>query len=255
MSWLMSVFASLVTNFADLLQPLFHASSAAAAIVIFTACVRLAIHPLSRASARGQKERARLQPQLAELRKKHGKDRERLQKAIMELHAEEKVSPLSGCLPGLFQMPAFFLMYHLFSRKQIGDGPNGLLDHHLFAAPLGDRWSDALAHGGLFGGAGLVYLALFAIVAGVATFNYRRMKIQLAKAPAPAAAGPDGAPIAGLGAMTKLMPLMSFATLFTVGFVPLAAALYVVTSTTWTACERYFLYRDMPAVGALAPAV
>lgn len=106
MSWLMSVFASLVTNFADLLQPLFHASSAAAAIVIFTACVRLAIHPLSRASARGQKERARLQPQLAELRKKHGKDRERLQKAIMELHAEEKVSPLSGCLPGLFQMPA-----------------------------------------------------------------------------------------------------------------------------------------------------
>lgn len=146
-------------------------------------------------------------------------------------------------------------MYHLFSRKQIGDGPNGLLDHHLFAAPLGDRWSDALAHGGLFGGAGLVYLALFAIVAGVATFNYRRMKIQLAKSPAPAAAGPDGAPVAGLGAMTKLMPLMSFATLFTVGFVPLAAALYVVTSTTWTACERYFLYRDMPAVGALSPAV
>ncbi|MFE3599324.1 YidC/Oxa1 family membrane protein insertase [Streptomyces sp. NPDC059142] len=255
MSAFMSVFAHLVGQLADLLQPLFHAGAAAAAIILFTACVRLAIHPLSRAAARGQKARTKLAPQIAELRKKHGKNPERMQKALMELHTKEKVSPLSGCLPSLAQMPAFFLMYHLFSSREIGGEANELLGHSLFAAPLGERWTHALADGGVLGGAGVVYLGLFAIVAAVATFNYRRTKIQMANAPA-LPAGPDGeqAPGAGaMSAMTKMMPLMSFATLFTVAVVPLAAALYVVTSTTWTAAERYFLYRDAPVAGALAP--
>ncbi|MFD5031924.1 YidC/Oxa1 family membrane protein insertase [Streptomyces sp. NPDC058405] len=254
MSAFMSVFAHLVGSIADLLQPLFHAGAAAAAIILFTACVRLAIHPLSRATARGQKARTKLAPQIAELRKKHAKSPERMQKALMELHAKEKVSPLSGCLPSLLQMPAFFLMYHLFSSRRIGGEQNELLGHSLFAAPLGDRWTDALTHGGALGGAGLVYVALFAIVAGVATFTYRRTKEQMATAPV-LPAGPDGQQVPGMGAMTKMMPLLSFATLFTVAVVPLAAALYVVTSTTWTAAERYFLYRDAPVAGALAPAV
>jgi YidC/Oxa1 family membrane protein insertase len=252
MSAFLSAFAHLVGNFADLLQPLFHGGATAAAIILFTACVRLAVHPLSRASARGQKARTRLAPQLAELRKKHAKNPERMQKAIMELHKEEQVSPLSGCLPSLLQLPAFFLLYHVFSNRKIGGSTNGLLDHSLFAAPLGNRFTDVFSHGGIFGGAGLVYVALFVIVAGVATFNYGQVKKQMANSPTSALpAGPGGQPMAGMGAMTKMMPLMSFATLFTVGFVPLAAALYVVTSTTWTAVERYFLYyRGTPATKA-----
>lgn len=135
MSTFLSAFAHLVESFADLLQPLFHASAAAVAIVLFTALVRLLVHPLSRASARGQRARAALQPQITALRKKHGKDRETFQKALMELHAEEKVSPLSGCLPSLFQMPAFFLLYHLFSSSTIGGDANSLLGHTLLGAP------------------------------------------------------------------------------------------------------------------------
>ncbi|MFB8351679.1 YidC/Oxa1 family membrane protein insertase [Streptomyces niveus] len=252
MSVFMSGFASLVGHLADLLQPLFQGGATAAAIILFTACVRLAVHPLSRAAARGQKARTKLSPQIAALRKKHSKNPERLQKAIMELHKKEQVSPLAGCLPSLLQIPAFFLMYHLFSSREIGGKPNELLGHSLGAAPLGDRWKDALADGGIFGGAGLVYVALFVIVVAVATFNYRRTKSQMAAMPMPAA-GADGQQMPGMGAMAKLMPLLSFATLLTVGVVPLAAALYVVTSTTWTAVERAFLYRDVPA-GALATA-
>ncbi|MER5441378.1 YidC/Oxa1 family membrane protein insertase [Streptomyces sp. NPDC002790] len=254
MSSFMSVFASLVEHLADLLQPLLHASATAAAIVLFTAFVRLLVHPLSRAAARGQRERAKLQPRIAELRKKHKSSPEKLQKAIMELHKEEKVSPLTGCLPMLFQMPAFFLLYHLFSNSSIGDEPNSLLGHTLGAAPLGGRFHDALAHGGLFGEQGLVYVALFVLVAAVATFNYRRTKRQMAAAPKP---GGDGQPqVPGMAAMGKFMPLMSFFTLFTVAFVPLAAALYVVTSTTWSSIERAVLYRDIPyGVGAPAPAL
>jgi YidC/Oxa1 family membrane protein insertase len=235
----MSVFANLVEELADLLQPLFGASAAAAAIVLFTALVRLLVHPLSRAAARGQKARTALQPKIAELRKKHGKNPEKLQKAVLELHAEEKVSPLAGCLPGLLQVPAFFLLYHLFSSDTIGGRANELLDHQLFAAPLGERWVDAL-QGGLFDGAGLVYAGLFVVVAGVAAFSYRLSKRMMAANPA-LPVGEEQ--MAGLGAVTKVMPFMSFFTLVTVAVVPLAAALYVVTSTTWSVVERAVLYR------------
>ncbi|MFF7068564.1 YidC/Oxa1 family membrane protein insertase [Streptomyces pseudovenezuelae] len=241
----MSVFADLVQHLADLLHPLFGATAAAAAIVLFTAFVRLLVHPLSRAAARGQKARTRLQPKIAELRGRHKGDPEKLQKAVMALHAEEKVSPLSGCLPGLFQLPAFFLLYHLFSNTTIGGKANELLSHELFAAPLGGRWADALGDGGVFGGAGLVYAGLFVVVAAVATFNFRRTKRMMAANPVVpgAPAGPGAEAVPGVGAVSRLMPFMSFFTLFTVAVVPLAAALYVVTSSTWAAVERAALYR------------
>jgi YidC/Oxa1 family membrane protein insertase len=237
----MSVFSSLVEHLADLLRPFFGTSAAAAAIVLFTALVRLLVHPLSRAAARGQKARTELQPKIAELRRKHAKNPEKLQRAVLELHAEEKVSPLSGCLPSLCQLPAFFLLYHLFSSSTIGGQANELLSHGLLAAPLGGRWADALGDGGPVGGAGLVYVALFAFVAGVALFGYRLTKRTMAERPVLPAG--DGEPVPGLGAITKVMPFMSFFTLVTVAVVPLAAALYVVTSTTWSVVERAVLYR------------
>lgn len=236
-----AVFADLVQHLADLLHPFFGATAAAAAIVLFTAFVRLLVHPLSRAAARGQKARTRLQPKIAELRKKHKDSPEKLQKAVLELHAEEKVSPLSGCLPGLLQLPAFFLLYHLFSNTTIGGRANELLGHELFAAPLGGRFADALGDGGMFGGAGLVYVGLFLFVTMVASFNYRRTKRMMAANPALPVG--DGAAVPGAGAIGRLMPFMSFFTLFTVAVVPLAAALYVVTSSTWAAVERAALYR------------
>ncbi|MFI5975101.1 membrane protein insertase YidC [Streptomyces sp. NPDC051452] len=235
------VFARLVEHLADLLTPLFHGSAAAAAIVVFTALVRLLVHPLSRAAARGARARAALRPRIAALRARHAEDPERLRRAVLDLHAEERVSPLSGVLPGLLQLPAFFLLYHLFSSPSAGGTGRGPLGHRLLAAPLGGRWSDALAHGGVFGPAGLVYLALFALVAAVAAVTCRRTRQRMANDPA--AAGPAGSEgLPGLGAVGRVMPFLSFLTLVTVAVVPLAAALYIVTSTTWSALERAALY-------------
>ncbi|MEV7858200.1 membrane protein insertase YidC [Streptomyces hirsutus] len=252
----MSVFASLVGQLADLLQPLFGLSAAAAAIVLFTALVRLLVHPLSRAAARGQKARARLQPRIAELRRRYGRDPEKLQRALLDLHTREKVSPLAGILPSLFQLPAFFLLFYLFSNTTIGGRPNELLGHELFTAPLGGRWADALGDGGPLGGAGLVYAGLFAVVVAVAAFSYRLTKRSMAANAALTGAGAGGRggsgsrgsaaePVAvpGTGAVAKVMPFLSFFTLATVAVVPLAAALYVVTSMAWGVVERAVLHR------------
>lgn len=256
LSSLLSVCARFVGAFADLLQPLFHSSATAAAIVLLTLCVRLAVHPLARAAARGQRARARLAPRIAELRARYAKDPARLRSAMLELHAEERVSPLTGCLPNLLQMPAFFLMYRLFDSRSTGGRPNPLLDHALLGAPLGDRWFDVLAHGGVFGTPGLVFAVLFAVVAAVATATYRRTKAQTAGADPAAAPGAASGVAPGVTAgVGRLLPLVPFLTLITVAVVPLAAALYVVTSTTWTAVERRVLYRDAapaPASGASA---
>ncbi|MEW1661103.1 YidC/Oxa1 family membrane protein insertase [Streptomyces sp. NPDC093707] len=237
----MSVFGILgeaLARGAEVIEPLFGTAATAAAIVLFTLGVRAALHPLARAAARGEKARSALAPHVAALQRKYRGDRERLQQAMADLYAENGSSPLAGCLPMLIQLPVFFVMYHLFST-----GNGTLLSHTLLGAPLGGTWRQALADGGVAGPRGLVYLALFAVIAAVATWNYRRARATMAAAPT--AAADTAAP--GTGAMTtmnKLMPLLSFGTLITLAVVPLAAGLYVVTTTTWTACERALLHRD-----------
>jgi|GEM_PF-1036508 len=221
---------------AQAIAPLFGPAAMAAAIVLFTLGVRAALHPLARAAARGEKARTALAPQLAELQRKHKGNPERLQKAMADLYAETGSSPLAGCLPTLLQLPVFFVMYHLFST-----GGGDLLDHTLLGAPLGGHWTEALAHGGALGPQGLVYAGLFVLVAAVATWNYRRARATMAKAPQPAA---GSAAMPGMSSMAKVMPLLSFGTLITVAVVPLAAGLYMVTTTTWTACERALLHRE-----------
>ncbi|GAO09118.1 hypothetical protein TPA0598_04_07540 [Streptomyces lydicamycinicus] len=232
---------------AQAIAPLFGTAAMAAAIVLFTLGVRAALHPLARAAARGEKARTALAPQLAELQRKHKGNPERLQKAMADLYAETGSSPLAGCLPTLLQLPVFFVMYHLFST-----GGGDLLDHTLLGAPLGGHWTGALADGGVFGPQGLVYLGLFVLVAAVATWNFRRARATMAKTPQPAA---GNAAMPGMASMAKVMPLLSFATLITVAVVPLAAGLYMVTTTTWTACERALLHRGRgPAEAAAAAA-
>ncbi|WP_055555305.1 membrane protein insertase YidC [Streptomyces sp. NBRC 110028] len=232
----MSVFASLgtlLTTLADSLDPLFGASATAAAIVLFTLCVRAALHPLARAAARGEKARAALAPKIAELSRRHKNDPERLRRAMADLRDKEGASPLAGCLPTLVQLPVFFVMYHVFST---GSGAGDLLDHTLAGAPLDGRWGGALD-----GQRGLVYLGLFALLAAVATWSYVRTRKAARDAAVPSAPGASAAP--GASRMARALPLLSFGTLVTAAVVPLAAALYLATSTTWTAVERALLLR------------
>nr|WP_189847741.1 membrane protein insertase YidC [Streptomyces omiyaensis] len=229
----LDAFSAFLGQLARLLEPLAAGAATAAAVVLLTVLVRLAVHPLSRAAVRGQEARVRLAPRIAELREKHARRPERFQRAVRELHAEERVSPLAGILPGLLQAPAFLLLYSLFSS---GDRMAG---HGLLAAPLDARWGDALADGGPFGQAGLVHLALFALTAAVAAYQYLRTRRQLAAQPR--TPGPQA-----LAGVAKVLPLLSFTLVATVAVVPLAVGLFLATSTTWAVAERTLLTRKGP---------
>ncbi|MEV7185414.1 YidC/Oxa1 family membrane protein insertase [Kitasatospora sp. NPDC093102] len=209
-----------------------HLVPTALAIVLFTVAVRLALHPLARAAARGEKARARLAPEVTALRRKHKDRPERLREALAEMYRKEQVSPFAGCLPVLVQIPFFSVMYRLFTT------PDDLLDRTLFGVPLGLHVT--AAHGA---GQWAVFGALFAGLAAVGVVNFRRAR-RAATAAAMATAQPAPQPGAGL------LPYLSFGSVLFAALVPVAAALYLLTAGVWSAAERAWLYRD----GSPAPA-
>jgi YidC/Oxa1 family membrane protein insertase len=217
----------LVTDLTSVLEPVIGGLSAATAIVIFTALVRLVLLPLSRRQARAARVRRRLAPEAGRIRERHREDPVRAHEELTRLYRAEGTSMWAGTGPALLQLPVFTVVYRMFLSPAIGGHANLLLARTLFGTPLGERW--------LFGGAaafgphGPAFLAVFAILAAVAWWTSRTMHRYQAPIP---------------GAPTRLMRVLPFGTVLVAAYVPLAAALYLVTTTVWTAAERATLWRD-----------
>ena len=128
---------ALLMTIANLLEPFAGAASAAAAVVLVTVLVRAALIPAGVSQAKAERTRARLAPRLAELRRRHANDPERLQRETMKLYSDEGASPMAGCLPMLIQAPIVGVIYALFVLPTIAGHPNALLEQTLFGVPLG----------------------------------------------------------------------------------------------------------------------
>jgi YidC/Oxa1 family membrane protein insertase len=85
------------------------------AIILFTLLLRIAIFPLANLQYRSFAGLKKIAPEMATLRETYKNDREKLQKALMELYTREKVNPMAGCLPILVQIPVFFSLYKVLS--------------------------------------------------------------------------------------------------------------------------------------------
>jgi YidC/Oxa1 family membrane protein insertase len=81
------------------------------AIIILTILIKLAFFPLSAASYRSMAKMRVVAPKLAKIKEQHGDDREKLNRAMMDLYKTEKINPLGGCLPVLIQIPVFISLY------------------------------------------------------------------------------------------------------------------------------------------------
>ncbi|MDN3355318.1 membrane protein insertase YidC [Actinomadura sp. DC4] len=215
----------LVTGLTSVLTPLTGGLSAAAAIVVFTVCVRLAMLPLSRRQARAGRAKQRLEPQVTKLRDRHRADPVRAHQEITALYRAEGTSMWAGIGPSLLQLPIFSVVYRLFLSPAIGGHANLLLTHTLLGTPLGERWLFAAAP---FGPHALVFLVVFLLLAGVAAWTSIRMYRHQPPPP---------------GAMSKVMRVLPFGTVLFAAYVPLAAAVYLLTTTAWSAAERATLWR------------
>jgi YidC/Oxa1 family membrane protein insertase len=81
------------------------------AIILLTVLIKAIFYPLQEASYKAMAKMKVIAPKMQQLKERYGEDRQRLQKAMMELYQKEKVNPMAGCLPILIQMPVFIALY------------------------------------------------------------------------------------------------------------------------------------------------
>ncbi len=81
------------------------------AIILLTVLIKALFYPLQAASYKAMAKMKVIAPKMQQLKERYGDDRQRMQKAMMELYQKEKVNPMAGCLPIVVQMPVFIALY------------------------------------------------------------------------------------------------------------------------------------------------
>jgi YidC/Oxa1 family membrane protein insertase len=86
------------------------------AIVLLTVAIRIILTPILWKGQNAQKKLSSLQPEMKRIQEQHKNDREGQGKAMMELYAQNKVNPFSGCLLLLVQLPVLIALFQVFQK-------------------------------------------------------------------------------------------------------------------------------------------
>jgi YidC/Oxa1 family membrane protein insertase len=86
------------------------------AIILLTVLIKLLLLPLQDRSYRSMEKMRQLAPEVEALKKKHGEDKEALNRETMKMYSEKGANPLGSCLPMLIQMPIWFALYRLLGN-------------------------------------------------------------------------------------------------------------------------------------------
>ena len=81
------------------------------AIILLTFLVRIIFWPLTHKSTLSMKKMQEIQPKLKEIQAKFKNDPTKLQQETWACYRENKVNPLSSCLPMLIQIPVFIALF------------------------------------------------------------------------------------------------------------------------------------------------
>lgn len=103
LKWLLQFFYSLVPNYG-------------VAIILLTILIKIVLQPFSKKSMESTSRMQALGPQMEELKAKHKDNPTKLNQEMGELYKREKINPLGGCLPMLFQFPIFIALYGLLNK-------------------------------------------------------------------------------------------------------------------------------------------
>ncbi len=232
LTWLLAAFYALWPSFGF-------------AIVALTLTVLAALTPLSLHQLRTTAAMQRIQPELTVLRRAHAHDRHRLQHETIALYRAHGITPASGCLPAVVQVPVMIVMYQVI-RGLTHHGPNGELaplhlDHGtaLYKAiqDQGGRmvsWGVDLAargfgpHGSAAAALPFAVLALLVVATG---FWQQHLALQRAAALRRGAASPGVGIVRLLPALTGVLALS----------LPAGVAVYHVVANLCRVAQQYAL--------------
>lgn len=86
------------------------------AIIVFSLLITLLTSPLTLISVRSMKKMQTLKPEVDRIMAQHKGDQMKANQAVFALYREHRVSPMSGCLPVLLQMPIFIALFQAMSH-------------------------------------------------------------------------------------------------------------------------------------------
>ncbi len=81
------------------------------AIIGLVLVVRLVLHPITKKSQVNMAKMGKFGPEIERLKKKHGENKEDLNKAMMQFYKEHGFTPILGCLPMFLQMPIWIALW------------------------------------------------------------------------------------------------------------------------------------------------
>ncbi|MCI8335940.1 MAG: YidC/Oxa1 family membrane protein insertase [Peptococcaceae bacterium] len=110
----MSSFINLIQQFVEYLFGLtqsFGFPSYALAIILLTIIVKVLLYPLMRKQMQSMATLNKLQPKIAAIDRKYGKNPAKKNEALVKLYQQNNINPMAGCLPLLIQLPIFVCLY------------------------------------------------------------------------------------------------------------------------------------------------
>ena len=141
-------------------------------ILLMTLVIKLIILPFVFASYRSSAKMRVLKPQIDEINAKYPAEKmQERQQAVMALYNRAGVSPMSGCLPMLFQFPVLMAMFWFFPTAIELRGQSLWWAEDLSTYDAILTWSTPIP---LFGD----HLSLFCLIMTVANFGYTFVTMQ-----------------------------------------------------------------------------
>lgn len=224
-------------------------------IVFLVVTVRIIIFPLFVKQVRSQRAMQLLQPEIAKLKEKYGKDRQGFSQAMMALQRERGVNPLAGCLPILLQAPIFIALLHVLRR--LHPDAQGLYSWDdaltrsaavadVFGAPIsssftmsGARLTELVELGASETSIKVVTLTLM-ILMSITTFVSQKMIMA------------KSGPVEGQAAtIQKFLLYVMPIGLFIGGFIfPLGVLIYWFVNNLWSMGQQYYILHKMPPPGS-----
>ena len=205
------------------------------AIVFLVFTIRALLYRPFVKQVRMQELMQRLQPEIKELQRKHGKDRQRLATEFQALQREHGFNPLLTFLPMLAQIPVFIGLFHVLrsfhagtSNYVFGTGAvQSFLDAKLFGAPLSATLTTSPATAAI--------AIVLIVVTAIATHFTARASI----------ARQSAASITPQTALQNNLALWIFpAGALAFGpFLPITILIYWVSGNAWTYAQQYVVYR------------
>lgn len=220
-------------------------------IVVLAVAITAGTTPLAAWGWRSQVNRARLEPKLVELRRRHGNDAQRLASETAALFREHKVSPWASCLSSLLPAPIYLTAYEVIRGLTHRAGGSALfqprylphasrLFHSLAAGTTMPFWGVDLARTGAVAlqlsplTAGF-FLGLVAIIVGTGIWQQH-----LVRSAVPPRA--DAGSAVGRRATECLPALVAIWTLA----LPLGVTLYYASMSMARLAQQWMLVRGHP---------